>query len=292
MHLKIRVLQLLAVTALTLFPIAAILLSGPGASMRYYTMPSSTRKALIAAKHVALKQIAPDASVAATFEFLAPLSARPQLRSMHHILSGRHTLSTKPYPIPQDLDVIIFDTTDRMTFYPDVFHGPTTYQRFQAVLQTGSWVPSAHQGSLIMLTRTNQPPRFPPFAATVTALPATINTNTTLTGRTDLTLAGFTTDPTSDPNWQNLHLYWKTGTNQTTDTTIQLTLNAETSNAPHEVIHPLGSRIWPAQSWPPDSIMRDTLCIPYAESVPLHDIAIRAARKIQTTRPRLRPKRR
>ncbi|NOT33898.1 MAG: DUF2079 domain-containing protein [Candidatus Eisenbacteria bacterium] len=52
-------------------------------------------------------RIPPDAATIASFEYLPHLSARAELHSMHHILSGVYTFSSRSYPVPERIDAMI-----------------------------------------------------------------------------------------------------------------------------------------------------------------------------------------
>ncbi|PIV12180.1 MAG: hypothetical protein COY77_05345 [Candidatus Omnitrophica bacterium CG_4_10_14_0_8_um_filter_43_18] len=67
-------------------------------------------------KDALLRRIPPDASVAATFEFLPKLSGRKHLYSFHHFYSGESTLSQKKYPLPEKIDYALIDFGDKHTF--------------------------------------------------------------------------------------------------------------------------------------------------------------------------------
>lgn len=66
--------------------------------------------------------IPPDASVAATFEFLPKLSNRKYLYSFHHFYGGKGTLSEKEYSLPETIDFALINYGDRHTF--EDFRGP------------------------------------------------------------------------------------------------------------------------------------------------------------------------
>jgi uncharacterized membrane protein len=52
----------------------------------------------------------PDAgSVVASFQFLPRLSSRDSVHSLHHLLSGRYTFSSAPYPVPEGIGAVIAD---------------------------------------------------------------------------------------------------------------------------------------------------------------------------------------
>ncbi|MBT3191013.1 MAG: DUF2079 domain-containing protein, partial [Verrucomicrobia bacterium] len=125
-RLPSRILNVLPKLLVICFPILALFAGGAISLVRFHWAPPAGGKALLEAKQAYVRHVPRESRVAATFEFLSPLSNHPALCSLHHISSGYYTLSAKPYPIPDDLDTIILDTNDRITFSPNGFYQPTT----------------------------------------------------------------------------------------------------------------------------------------------------------------------
>ena len=101
--------------------------------------PDTDVKATCEIRWQALRRIPADAHVAATFRYLPPLAGRASLYSLHHIYTARYTLSTEPYPLPQDIDFVVLDALDPLTFSPHGFYGPQYHRNLQALLAQGPW---------------------------------------------------------------------------------------------------------------------------------------------------------
>ncbi len=94
------------------------------------------------------------ASVIATFEFLPKLSSRKKLYSLHHIYTGFHTLSNKPYFFNPDTEYALVDFNDRLTFKKE-FYNPSSYLNLQKVFLYYNWEPVDMLDSVVLLKRSS-----------------------------------------------------------------------------------------------------------------------------------------
>ncbi|MFA5076012.1 MAG: DUF2079 domain-containing protein [Patescibacteria group bacterium] len=76
-----------------------------------------------------LNQIPPQAAIAATYEFLPPLSSRPTLYSLHYAFIGKHQYSNLDYQLPADTEYLLIDSADFIT-YDLQFNFVAFYQPF------------------------------------------------------------------------------------------------------------------------------------------------------------------
>jgi uncharacterized membrane protein len=67
-------------------------------------------------KNTMLVVVPDDASVTAGLPYLAHLTNREHLHSLHHVLKGLNTLSRTEYKPPTATDAVVMDTADRATF--------------------------------------------------------------------------------------------------------------------------------------------------------------------------------
>jgi uncharacterized membrane protein len=257
-----RVAGLLPLAALAVFPLLGLITSGTIPLIKHNIFLPQNLHPLISAKHEFVNTVSPDAKIAATFDFLAPFSGHSQLHSIHHIASGHYTLSAKPYPIPRDLDIIVIDTNDRMTFSPRAFYSPQTYLRLQALLQTGKWEIATHEESLLALRRSTCNSPELPLAVEIPRIPRNASTNITQSGTANFNAIGFELAAEPDGRFSNLAIYWKTPPD-TPCTDADILLSISLPDTPlYEVILSPGSRFWPPQSWPANAVMRDLQRIP------------------------------
>ena len=124
-----RIARPALVVIIIIFPVLALYMTG--AVSRVVRSPglSVQRSFVDTRKDVVLREIPRDACVMATFGFLPKLSSRSRLYSLHHVYSGYHTFSTVPYPIPGDVEYIVLDTHDALTFTKRGFYGVDNYRR-------------------------------------------------------------------------------------------------------------------------------------------------------------------
>jgi uncharacterized membrane protein len=229
---------------------------------------------LAEAKRDCVRQIPANKHVAATFEFLSYLADTPDLHSIHHISSGYYTLSTKPYPTPDNLDFILIDTNDRLTFSPSGFYHPEIYIKLQALLKAGQWELAEQSETLIALRRTPQPDDSLPLARTVAVIPASASTRVTQEGDTGVRLRAFNANPEADGVFSTLTLFWETATTPPADADMLLTIEARGEMRYEAILSP-GSRFWPPQSWPPQAIVADRHRIPIEANAPDTTVSVK-----------------
>ncbi|RKY70331.1 MAG: hypothetical protein DRQ24_09455 [Candidatus Latescibacterota bacterium] len=93
-----------------------------------------------------IEGIEEDKGVMASFEFLPKLSNRRHLYSFHHLYSGRYTFSQKKYTLPEDVDYVIFDTSDRLL---SAFYKRDNYLNLQPL--RARYTPYAVLGGVVAL---------------------------------------------------------------------------------------------------------------------------------------------
>ena len=77
-------------------------------------LPSAYDRAVVPYMAEMVSRVPEDAGVAAGFRCLQRLAYRRNIHSLHHIFKGSYTLSDKPYPIPEDIDAVVVDTSNWM----------------------------------------------------------------------------------------------------------------------------------------------------------------------------------
>ena len=90
-------------------------------------------RVLVQRYRAALALVPADAAVLATFRFLPALADRAHVYSLHHVYTGRYTLSTVPYPMPA-VDFILVDREDPLTFSARGFYSEENEARLAAFL--------------------------------------------------------------------------------------------------------------------------------------------------------------
>jgi len=264
--LPARILNLLPIIVISFMPILALVTSGPIPRIYKVFKTQKGGMALIEAKRDFVRQVPEEAKIAATFEFLSPLASHSELHSIHHITSGCYTLSDNPYKVPQDMDVIVIDSNDRMTFSPNSFYSPKVYLKLQELLNTGKWEIVAHEESLLALQRSAKNDRDIPLARDIQHLPVAAATNVTQTGTATFALKAF--EIVAEPNgkFSKLNLFWETGSDPDSDADMLLTVSGPGRETYEAILSP-GCRFWPPQSWPRNTVVRDQHRIPFTGEV-------------------------
>jgi len=145
--------------------IAACVAGQAWLGLAHYVLAPKPELAL-ADKRNALACIPREASVVAGLPFLSHLAERDQLVSLHHILKGLRTLSTKRFQMPKPADFVIVDYSDAATFDPvaGYYHPdmrtqdgtvvPSSDRLLYGFFGQASWEVSAHDSITVFRRRT------------------------------------------------------------------------------------------------------------------------------------------
>lgn len=243
------------VSLLLVFPVLAFVLAVaiPGVILLKQARP---RDPFLAARQREwVRQVPPDAAVVATFEFLAPLSNRRELYSLHHVYSGRYTLSTVPYPLPPRIDYVFLNTQDRLTFHSPAFYAPSNYLNLQTLLAEGTWILTNQIDPILVFHKTNERGGGCPCPAYPLDSEPPMNRTVEQENNTGLQLVGFTLEPLDADRVASLTLYWRKASADQPDFDVHLTLSDDTPL--YEGVLAPGSRVWPSPSWPTHTVIAD-----------------------------------
>jgi len=203
-----------------------------------------------------VRSIPPERSVVATFEFLAPLSNRHRLYSLHHIYTGRYTLSTVPYPVPGDADVVLINTDDYLTFHTRAFYGPDHYLRLQKLLQGTGWKIAAWLDPFLAFERTPGMAEAAPCLVSLAEQPPAFRGRITQKEDVPVVLRGFSLGAPDSGNIAEMVLFWEKKADDAPEFTALCVLSGKHGTVYSGHLAP-GSRIWPPQSWPCGRIVAD-----------------------------------
>lgn len=247
-----RLARPILTVALVVLPLVAVCASGTLPTMKGILTRSSFDPMMMIEGNAMLADIPPEASVAATFDFLPKLANYRNLHSVHHVYTGHYTLSDAPYPMPH-VDYLLMNTLDQLCFAPRGFYGNDNHQRLQSLLSEPGWQLQRQCEGLILFKRsssTNSPIR---LVQRVDRIPP-VNMDVRQEDNHEIRLIGFNVGK-QDGNLLPLTLFWeriKSG-NQDYEATVSLLCGAITYSAR---LTP-GSRIWPPQSWPTGETVSD-----------------------------------
>jgi len=80
-----------------------------------------------------LEKIPKNASVAATYEMLTPLSSRPYLYSFNYIFLGKQQFLTEDYSLPDNTEYLIIDFQDLITYQLQYGNNPFYQNHYRAI---------------------------------------------------------------------------------------------------------------------------------------------------------------
>lgn len=213
-----------------------------------------------------LGSIRPDDTVLATFEFLPHLTPVAGLYAFHHVYAGHFTLSDIPYPTP-DIDTILMNTMDPLTFGPSGFYLRRNHKQIQQILEERPWALSYSSEGVLVFRRLEGgelPPTIPlageaPFLPNASRSVSQISTD-------DALLLGFNIRPLKPKGMAQLDLFWKRPEGYARDFEVTITMSDMESVWTRRLAP--GGRIWPPQSWPPHTVIRDSHRIIFPSGVP------------------------
>jgi uncharacterized membrane protein len=116
--------------------------------------PTAADHARAAAERRLLARVPAGAGVVAGFELLASLVGRDTLHSLHHVVSGRYTFSSRMFPTPTGVAAMIADFGNaRLAIYADSWTGT----RLRAVVSANRLAPVEADGDLVLYLRDAAP---------------------------------------------------------------------------------------------------------------------------------------
>lgn len=253
--LRYRIAKLALCTALIIFPLAGVLTTGVLPTLSQAISSPWNKSFLPARKNAIIRNLPENARVLATFDFLPRLANRKSLYSLHHVYGGFHTLSDVPYQMP-DVDYIIMDTNDPLTFSTKGFYSPENYRRLRTVLDDSGWEVIEHVDSLLVFRRAhNRPAEKPLNLVEYVKEPVKMNRNVEQITNGAIRLTGFDLGRADENHVVPLTLFWQKCRESDEDYDTLLTVSDG------EVFYrgklSPGSRIYPPQSWPTDSLIAD-----------------------------------
>ena len=246
--------------ALVLFPLTAFLTSGILPTLRQILYAPENHSFIRSRKTFVIENLPHHASVLATFECLPRLANRKSIYSLHHVYTGRYTLSGVPYPLP-NVDTIIMDTNDPLTFSVEGFYDSEHYKRLQAVLAKPGWKLVEHVDGLLVFRNLSGASAFsenvePMNLVEYIERPAKMSLNIDQTSVADIQLLGFKIDISNHSDTVPLTLYWRKLHENSRDYDMAVTIRNSKKRLTHKILSP-GSRIWPPQSWQTDDLIAD-----------------------------------
>ena len=113
------------------------------------TRPTAYDRAMKGHRDSLLSRL-PEGPAIASFEFLARLANRDSVHSLHHVLSGTYTFSSRPYPMPLGVQSLLADWSDEQVL---AYLDRAAAERLRAVRVRNDLAPSSVAGDLVLFTR-------------------------------------------------------------------------------------------------------------------------------------------
>ena len=113
-------------------------------------LPTPEERTLTAYRDRMVARVPRRGAVVASFEFLGRFTARDSVQSLHHLVSGTYTFSSRPYPPPEGVSALIADMGATNIVGGVV---PTTAERLVSLVRRNRLVPVAEAGDLVLWVR-------------------------------------------------------------------------------------------------------------------------------------------
>jgi hypothetical protein len=214
--------------------------------------PSTYDRARLRYRDRMVARVPHDGGVVAAFEFLARLASRPVVHSMHHILTGFYTYSTRRYPVPEGIHAVLADIGDEKLAH---YVTPGSPLRLRELMARNDLHPVYAAGDLVLYVRG--------AADTVdlvrTAAPGpAVARAVTYDGQ--LTFAGYTLPKSTAAPGDLLPLQtcWRRVAPANRQFMVQLVVRDAAGEAVFSVVRHLGYLVYPVAEWPADTLVRET----------------------------------
>lgn len=235
--------------------------------------PSTYDRARLRYRDRMVARVPREGGVVAAFQFLARLASRPVVHSMHHILTGFYTYSTRRYPVPEGIHAVLADIGDeRLAHYIN----PGSPFRMRELMARNDLHPVDAAGDLVLYVRG--------AADTVelirTAAPGpAIARAVTYDGQ--LTFAGCTLPESgvAPGGLLPIETCWRRVAPADRHFMIQLVVQDAAGEAVFSVIRHLGYLLYPVAVWPADTLVRETyrLVVPLTLGPGEYSLSLRVA---------------
>lgn len=195
-------------------------------------------------KYKLINQMPQDASVVATFEFLPHLTHRRFLYSLHHIYAGFYTLSSKKYPLPENIEYALIDFNDFLTFRG--FYGQDSYKNLQNFILNGKWGIVDFMEDIVFFRKGSQ--LSCDISQKISDPQERIKQKNKVNIEGEVELIGHDYNALS-AGLYDITLYWKCLRPTQKDIVALLFITDSQDQFIKQIIHPLCYRIFPTNSW-------------------------------------------
>ena len=146
-------IQKAAAVCIAALTVLSVKLSALPAAIHRITPAAEETRELNVLRRQLLRTVDTESSVVSTFRYLSHLSDRRSIESLHHIYTGYYTLSDVPYPLPADIDFIIIDRDDPLTFGAGGFFTAGGHTNIQNLLTANRMLPVTDNEPLVFFVR-------------------------------------------------------------------------------------------------------------------------------------------
>ena len=238
------------------FILFSALLYGPFFTESFRIKSDYHKDYLDLAKDQFIAKVPQSENVVATFEFLPKLANREKLYSLHHPYMGFYTLSNKKYLLPEDAKYALIDFNDGLTFRS--FYRPDGYKNLQNIFLKYNWELIEMVDSLVMLKKTSQKQDF--ICSRVNLVQSDLNKEIIKVGDNFILIGSrFARLPGQEA--VEATLYWKSIKETDSDISMFISITDSRGRILRKLMHPIGYRIFPTQSWKKGEVYKELLRI-------------------------------
>ncbi len=113
-------------------------------------LPTAEERTMAAYRDSLLARVPTRGAVVASFDLLPRFASRDSVHSLHHVLGGTYTLSSRPFPTPQGVSAVVADLSESNVLGAV---SPASALRFLEMVRVNQLVPVAAYGDLILWLR-------------------------------------------------------------------------------------------------------------------------------------------
>jgi len=211
-------------------------------------------------KEALLRKIPEEAAVVAAFEFLPRLTHREQLYSFHHLYMGYHTLSERPYELPDNINYALLDFNDIFTFKS--FYRPNNYENIRQFLNKNNLMASDVRDTLVLFQKESKDKHSLYYLLHKRPKP---ENKVSLVIDQDIELLGYDLKEEKHKGPLHITFYWHSLNKTQKDINLFFDIVDDKGRIAFRILRPICYRIYPTQAWQPGQFIVEEkyLIFPY-----------------------------
>jgi uncharacterized membrane protein len=211
------------------------------------------RNYLVKIKNDLLAKIPASSGVISSFEFLPHLTHRKYLYSLHHVYMGFYTLSNKRYELPDNVEFVLIDFNDPLTF--GNFYSKQGYKNLR-FLNSGNWAVDDFAETIVLFRKDADSGNY--ICRKINGSTYTVGRKLGITVDDSIELAGYTLKR-QEKGELDMVFFWRSLKSTGRDIGYLLDIYSDQGTLLARKVRPVCYRIFPTNSWKADDIFEERM---------------------------------